>query len=136
MVLRLSIADWPTPSCLQDLKQSLGLTSRLYYRRFVRNFAAIVAPLVKLTEKGHVWHWSSDCDAAFLQLKERLVASPILGYPVFNHPFMVDTDASGRGLGLFCHSIYRVWNVSLLLQAGPCLKLKGSTVLQGVTCLL
>ena len=61
------IADWPTPSCLQDLKQFLGLAS--YYRRFVRNFA----PLVKLTEKGHVWHWSSDCDAAFLQLKERLV---------------------------------------------------------------
>eukprot|EP00731_Ephydatia_muelleri_P015048 Em0008g768a len=91
------IADWPTPSCLQDLKQFLGLAS--YYRRFVRNFAAIVAPLVKLTEKGHVWHWSSDCDAAFLQLKERLVTSPILGYPVFNQPFMVDTDASGEGLG-------------------------------------
>eukprot|EP00731_Ephydatia_muelleri_P008792 Em0004g1130a len=58
-----------------------------------------IAPLVKLTEKGHVWHWSSDCDAAFLQLKERLVTSPILGYPVFNQPFMVDTDASGEGLG-------------------------------------
>eukprot|EP00731_Ephydatia_muelleri_P024465 Em0016g736a len=53
---------------------------------------------IKLTEKGHVWHWSSDCDAAFLQLKERLVTSPILGYPVFNQPFMVDTDASGEGL--------------------------------------
>ena len=91
------IADWPTPSCLQDLKQFLGLAS--YYRRFVQNFAAIVAPLVKLTEKGHVWHWSSDCDAAFLQLKERLVTSPILGYPVFNQPFMVDIDASGEGLG-------------------------------------
>eukprot|EP00731_Ephydatia_muelleri_P019297 Em0012g122a len=54
---------------------------------------------IKLTEKGHVWHWSSDCDAAFLQLKERLVTSPILGYPVFNQPFMVDIDASGEGLG-------------------------------------
>eukprot|EP00731_Ephydatia_muelleri_P028382 Em0020g26a len=54
---------------------------------------------IKLTEKGHVWHWSSDCDAAFLQLKERLVTSPILGYPVFNQPFMVDADASGKGLG-------------------------------------
>ena len=131
------IADWPTPSCLQDLKQSLGfvtrrLTSRLYYRRF-RNFAAIVAPLVKLTEKGHVWHWSSDCDAAFFTVE----GTPgSISHIVFNQPFMVDTDASGRGLGLFCHSIYRVWNVSLLLQAGPCLTLKGSTVLQGVTCLL
>ena len=57
------IADWPTPSCLQELKQFLGLAS--YHRRFVKKFAAIVAPLVKLTEKGHTWHWSPDCDAAF-----------------------------------------------------------------------
>ncbi|KAL5474063.1 hypothetical protein EMCRGX_G028637 [Ephydatia muelleri] len=34
-----------------------------------------------------------------LLLKERLVTSPILGYPVFNQPFMVDADASGKGLG-------------------------------------
>ena len=91
------IADWPTPSCLQELKQFLGLAS--YYRRFVKNFAAIVAPLVKLTEKGHAWHWSSDCDAAFFLVKECLVTAPILGYPVFNQPFIVDTDASGEGLG-------------------------------------
>ncbi|KAL5484318.1 hypothetical protein EMCRGX_G020792 [Ephydatia muelleri] len=37
---------------------------------------------------------------AFHKLKERLVTSPILGYPVFNQPFMVDTDASGEGLGV------------------------------------
>ncbi|KAL5497310.1 hypothetical protein EMCRGX_G013767 [Ephydatia muelleri] len=34
-----------------------------------------------------------------VEVKERLVTSPILGYPVFNQPFMVDTDASGEGLG-------------------------------------
>eukprot|EP00731_Ephydatia_muelleri_P037265 Em0431g1a len=41
-----------------------------------------------------------DCDAAFLQLKERLVTSPILGYPVFNQPFMVDPMLVGEGLGV------------------------------------
>eukprot|EP00731_Ephydatia_muelleri_P004715 Em0002g891a len=84
---------------LDDILIFSATVQQHFTRRFVRNFAAKVAPLVKLTEKGHVWHWSSDCDAAFLQLKERLVTSPILGYPVFNQPFMVDTDASGEGLG-------------------------------------
>ena len=49
------IADWPTPSCLQDLKQFLGLAS--YYRRFVRNFAAIVdLPYwATLCSTSHLW---------------------------------------------------------------------------------
>ena len=127
-------ADWPTPSCLQDLKQFLGLAS--YYRRFVRNFAAIVAPLVKLTEKGHVWHWSSDCDAAFLQLKERLVTSPILGYPVFNQPFMVDTDASGEGLGAVLSQYVSGVERVIAFASRSLSKAERSTVLQGVRCLL
>lgn len=44
------IADWPTPSCLQDLKQFLGLAS--YYRRFVQNFAAIGGPFSEAYRKG------------------------------------------------------------------------------------
>ena len=66
-----------------------------------------------------MWHWSSDCDAAFLQLKERLVTSPILGYPVFN--LMVDTDASGDGLGaVLSHYISGVERVIAFASKSLC----------------
>ena len=44
------VSTWPTPASVKEVQQFLGLAS--YYRRFVRNFAAIVKPLYKLTEKG------------------------------------------------------------------------------------
>ena len=39
------------------------------------------------------------CNAAFFKWKESLVTSPVLAYPVFSIGFVVDTDASGEGLG-------------------------------------
>eukprot|EP00731_Ephydatia_muelleri_P024449 Em0016g720a len=90
---------------------------------------------IKLTEKGHVWHWSSDCDAAFLQLKERLVTSPILGYPVFNQPFMVDTDASGEGLGVVLSQYVSGVERVIAFASRSLSKLKGSVLQCGQTML-
>ena len=36
---------------------------------------------------------------AFFELKKRLLSTPILSLPYFNRGFMVDTAASGEGLG-------------------------------------
>ena len=90
------VADWPTPSCLRELKQFLGLAS--YYRRFVEGFAQIAAPLYALTDKKN-WQWPTTCGEAFLELKKRLITSPILILPRFHLDFILDTDASGEGLG-------------------------------------
>eukprot|EP00731_Ephydatia_muelleri_P004061 Em0002g237a len=91
------VADWPTPSNAHELRQFLGLAG--YYRRFVKNFAVIAAPLFHLTENHQAWNWTLQCNAAFFKLKESLVTSPVLAYPVFSIGFVVDTDASGEGLG-------------------------------------
>ena len=53
----------------------------------------------RLTEKKANFHWTSDCDAAFSQLKELLTSAPILSFPDFSQQFILDTDASINGIG-------------------------------------
>ena len=45
------------------------------------------------------YEWSEECNHAFVSLKEKLVSAPLLGYPDFSLPFIVQTDASTKGLG-------------------------------------
>ena len=70
-----------------------------YYRRFVSNFASIAKPLHKLTEKTAKFEWSADCQAAFEEVRQRLVTAPILAFPDLSKPFILDTDASDTGTG-------------------------------------
>ena len=92
-----SVAKWSTPTNLKELRQFLGLAS--YYRRFVRNFSQIAAPLLQLTHKGKHWGWNQECEEAFVSLKDKLTTAPVLRFPCFDHEFILDTDASGNGLG-------------------------------------
>eukprot|EP00731_Ephydatia_muelleri_P021893 Em0014g484a len=91
------VSNWPVPRSSKELQSFLGLAS--YYRRFVKDIAHIASPLHALTEKGREWVWSKECNDAFFDLKKRLVSSPILTLPDFSLPFVLDTDASGDGLG-------------------------------------
>jgi hypothetical protein len=45
-----AIHDWPTPKTLTELKGFLGICC--YYRRFVKGFSHLCAPLIDLTKKG------------------------------------------------------------------------------------
>ena len=91
------VLTWPVPVNIAQLRQFLGLAS--YYRRFVPKFAHIAAPLHRLTTKGNAWTWTPECDIAFQTLKQNLTHAPVLPFPQFDQPFIVDADASGEGLG-------------------------------------
>ncbi|BHF62282.1 hypothetical protein SprV_0200564300 [Sparganum proliferum] len=94
------IRTWPTPTNQTELRSFLGLAS--YYRRFIRDFAQIAAPLHKLTEKGRPYTWSADCDTAFNNLRAALCSAPLLALPNVDDdapPFILDTDASGFAIG-------------------------------------
>ena len=39
------------------------------------------------------------CDKAFRNLRKCLIEAPVLAYPQAGHPFVLETDASGGGLG-------------------------------------
>jgi len=75
----------------------LGLAS--YYRRFVSQYGAIAKPLTDMLKKDN-FSWSSTAKEAFQELKQRLVASPVLALPDFSKEFVVEVDASGLGLGV------------------------------------
>ena len=78
----------------------LGLCG--YLRRHIRRYALLAKPLTKLTEKHRVFSWGAEQQAAFETLKAALVSAPVLAFPVFDFaapPFLLDTDASGSGIG-------------------------------------
>ncbi len=92
-----TIRDWPVPKSVKDVRSFLGLAS--YYRKFIQGFAEIASPLHALTEKSREFEWSELCQSAFEELKSRLQTSPILSYPMPEGDFILDTDASGDGIG-------------------------------------
>ncbi|PNY06477.1 hypothetical protein L195_g002943, partial [Trifolium pratense] len=91
-----AIVDWPQPSSVTALRGFLGLTG--YYRKFVRHYAALTAPLTDLL-KTHAFEWSTDAQTAFDTLKKAMTDLPVLGLPNFLEIFDVTTDASGIAIG-------------------------------------
>ena len=91
------VASWPTPSSKREVQQFLGLAN--YYRRFVKDFAVVAKPLHRLTEKTARFEWTEDAQAAFEELRRRLVTAPVLAFPDYSRPFVLDTDASETGVG-------------------------------------
>ena len=76
-----------------------------HYRCFNKGFAKIAAPLYDLTsgdnkdKKSEHVDLSPEAHEAFDHLKAACLQAPILAFPDFNKPFLLQTDASRRGLG-------------------------------------
>ncbi|WVZ80840.1 hypothetical protein U9M48_028286 [Paspalum notatum var. saurae] len=92
-----AIWDWPTPTTVTQIRSFLGLAG--FYRRFVRDFSSIAAPLHELTKKGVPFAWGNSQAVAFNTLKDKLTHAPLLQLPDFNKVFELECDASGIGLG-------------------------------------
>ena len=87
----------PTPTNPTEVRGFLGLPG--YYRRFVRNFSVIAAPLFDLLKEKHPWKWTASEEGAKRQIIDAIRSDAMLPHPRFDLPFVVDTDASDVGLG-------------------------------------
>lgn len=85
------------PESVTNVRQFLGLTS--YYRHFIAQLAKVAALLHALTRKEAVFRWSTECQEAFEAFKAAITRSPVLAYPNFDVDFVLETDASVKGLG-------------------------------------
>lgn len=103
------VANWQTPKTVTELRSFLGFAS--YYRRFVKGFATLAAPLHRLvaelggtktkrpSKRPLQEMWNEQCEKSFTELKSKLVNSPVLAYANFSNPFILEIDASHWGLG-------------------------------------
>jgi hypothetical protein len=93
-----AILDWEPPKSIPALKFFLRLAS--YYRKFIKNFAKIAAPLTNLLKKfAGSYEWDGTCDEAFETLKGILVKAPVLKLPDFDKDFEIHSDAFDFAIG-------------------------------------
>ena len=92
-----AVAEWPVSSSVKEVRSFLGLAG--YYRRFIKAFADIAAPLHPLMKKNQSFQWSDQSQVSFVALKEALTLPPVLAMPNDVDTFVLDTDASQQTIG-------------------------------------
>ena len=87
--------EYARPQTKQDVRAWLG-----YYRRFIQEYAAQTVELMDAlgSKKPDRISWNEDMDKEFEDLKIALTNNTILAAPDFSLPFILHTDASGRGI--------------------------------------
>ena len=117
------VRDWPVPKNAKELHSFLSVAS--YYCQFIPNFVQIakclhqlIGPTNTKKTKGKrvrkevtsleaknpnvtkpIFVWVPKHQKVFDALKLALTTAPVLGYPNLNREFILETDASLRGLG-------------------------------------
>ena len=94
-----AVSKFCRPKTKADVRAFLGLAG--YYRRYIPHFSGITASLSDLT-RGSLpdkIQWSNECQDSFDTIKKILTSHPTLSPPDYSKPFVLQTDASDRGIG-------------------------------------
>jgi hypothetical protein len=83
-----AIRDWPTPKSVSEVRSFHGLAS--FYRRFMKDFSTIAAPLNEVVIKSVGFKWVEE---------QELASAPVLALLDFTKAFEIECDASGMGRG-------------------------------------
>lgn len=91
------IENYKQPETKTEVRAFLGLAG--YYRKFIKGYAKIAVPLNELTKDDVPFVWCEKCDEAFITLRKALISPPILAYPDYDKPYILETDASQSAAG-------------------------------------
>ncbi|KAG1955575.1 interleukin-1 receptor accessory protein-like 1-A [Pimephales promelas] len=120
-----AVTRWKMPTDLKSLRSFLGFCG--FYRRFIKNYSAIVRPLTDLTKGyppvkgkrdatstgkyfkeaepfGH--RWNQTCTEAFRKIVYCLTNAPVLAFADSTKPYVLHVDASANGLGAVLNQEY------------------------------
>ena len=91
------VLNWPVPRNVKEVQKFLGLAN--YYRRFIKNFARIAAPLHALVRKEQKWKWEKKQEEVFKKLKAGFTTEPVLAILDIDREMRVEADASDYVIG-------------------------------------
>jgi hypothetical protein len=96
--LIFSIPDGTThiyTPCHKDVQVLIGFTN--FYRRFVKKYAKVTAPISDLLKKeaSGKWEWTQHAEIALQKLKRAFTEAPILQHFDPEKPITLQSDASG-----------------------------------------
>jgi hypothetical protein len=92
-----AMKDWSHPKTLKRLHGFLVLTG--YYRKFVKNYGKIVAPLIALL-KNNSFIWTPAVAQDFQTLKMAMCTTPVLALLDFTKTFVLECYASGKVISI------------------------------------
>ena len=109
------VKDWPVPSNAKEVHSFLGLVS--YYCWFIPQIVKWASPLHELMHPIAMkktcariklpplqqnlppFQWTINQQESYDKLKLALTSAPVLAYPNYKKPFLLEMDASLKGLG-------------------------------------
>ena len=92
-----AISDWQSPETVKGVQAFLGFAN--FYRRFIKDFSNIAAPLTRLSKKDVEFRWDRSAEEAFSKLKRLFTSAPVLAQFNFERETVLETDASGYCTG-------------------------------------
>ncbi len=92
-----AVAKFPQPKTVENVRSFLGLAG--YCRPFIKNFAARAKPLRQLLKKESPFHWGSEQESSFKDLKHALTHASVLVFPSTDNHFVIFTNTSGISIG-------------------------------------
>lgn len=112
-----AIKFYPRPQSKDESKRFVAFMN--YFRKFIKNFAALAAPINKNMRKTEEFNWTKECEDSFNKFKSILTSPNVLYYPDFTQPFVITCDASKIACGSVLSQIRNGIDVPIAYHSQP-----------------